>query len=84
PRLGLATPFRGGTMRDVALQVLAIARSGLAARAATDAIGGTEEGFLNELQRIADSGETQASEMLRRYETEWGGSVDPVFTAYAY
>jgi glutamate--cysteine ligase len=84
PRLGLATPFRGGTMRDVALQVLAIARQGLAARAATDAIGGTEEGFLNELQRIADSGETQASEMLRRYETEWGGSVDPVFTAYAY
>lgn len=84
PRLGLATPFRGGTVRDVALQVLAIARQGLAARAATDAIGGTEEGFLNELQRIADSGETQASEMLRRYETEWGGSVDPVFTAYAY
>ncbi|MGF6226062.1 glutamate--cysteine ligase [Inquilinus ginsengisoli] len=84
PRLGLATPFRGGTVRDVALQVLAIARSGLAARAATDAIGGTEEGFLNELQRIADSGETQASEMLRRYETEWGGSVDPIFTAYAY
>jgi glutamate--cysteine ligase len=84
PRLGLATPFRGGTMRDVALQVLAIARQGLAARAATDAIGGTEEGFLNELQRTADSGETQASEMLRRYETEWGGSVDPVFTAYAY
>ncbi|WP_342235459.1 glutamate--cysteine ligase [Inquilinus sp. OTU3971] len=84
PRLGLATPFRGGTVRDVALQVLAIARHGLAARAATDAIGGTEEGFLNDLQRIADSGETQASEMLRRYETEWGGSVDPVFTAYAY
>ncbi|MFE0756665.1 glutamate--cysteine ligase [Inquilinus sp. NPDC058860] len=84
PRLGLATPFRGGTVRDVALQVLAIARGGLASRAATDAIGGTEEGFLNELQRIADSGETQASEMLRRYEAEWGGSVDPVFTAYAY
>lgn len=84
PRLGLATPFRGGAVRDVALQVLAIARHGLAARAATDAIGGTEEGFLNDLQRIADSGETQASEMLRRYETEWGGSVDPVFTAYAY
>ncbi|OWJ59448.1 glutamate--cysteine ligase [Inquilinus limosus] len=84
PRLGLATPFRGGTVRDVALRVLAIARQGLAARAHTDAIGGTEEGFLNDLQRIADSGETQASEMLRRYETEWGGSVDPVFTAYAY
>ncbi|MGL4965964.1 MAG: glutamate--cysteine ligase [Inquilinus sp.] len=84
PRLGLATRFRGGTVRDVALQVLAIARGGLAARAATDAIGGTEEGFLNDLQRIADSGETQASEMLRRYEAEWGGSVDPVFTAYAY
>ncbi|MGK9165669.1 glutamate--cysteine ligase [Inquilinus limosus] len=84
PRLGLATPFRGGTVRDVALRVLAIARHGLAARARTDAIGGTEEGFLNELQRIVDSGETQASEMLRRFETEWGGSIDPVFTAYAY
>ena len=84
PRLGLATPFRGGTMRDVALQVLAIARSGLAARAATDAIGGTEEGFLNELQRIADSGETQASEMLRRYETEWGGDLSRIYDEMRY
>ncbi|MDR6292716.1 MULTISPECIES: glutamate--cysteine ligase [Inquilinus] len=84
PRLGLATPFRGGTLRDVALRVLAIARHGLAARAATDAIGGTEEGFLNDLQQIAESGESQASEMLRRYQTEWKGSVDPIFAAYAY
>jgi glutamate--cysteine ligase len=84
PRLGLATPFRGGTVRDVALRVLAIARQGLAARAATDAIGGTEEGFLNDLQQIADSGESQASEMLRRYQTEWNGSVDPIFSTYAY
>ncbi len=84
PRTGLATPFRGGTVRDLALQVLEIARAGLAARAARDDIGANEESFLNDLWRIAESGETQASEMLRRYETEWQGSVDPVFTAYAY
>jgi glutamate--cysteine ligase len=84
PRLGLATPFRGGTVRDVAARVLDIARHGLAARGKLDTIGGSEEPFLNDLQRIVASGETQASEMLRRFAGEWSGSVDPVFKAYAY
>jgi glutamate--cysteine ligase len=83
-RQGLAAPFRGGTVQDLALRVMAIARAGLAARARLNAIGETEEAFLNGLQQIAESGETQASEMLRRYRAEWEGSVDPVYRTYAY
>lgn len=30
--------------------------------------------------RCAESGETQAERLLRLYETEWGGSVDPYFS----
>jgi glutamate--cysteine ligase len=83
-RDGLKAPFRGGTVRDVALRALEIARAGLAARARLNSIGETEEAFLNGLVLIAESGETQASEMLRRYHTEWDGSVDPVYRTYAY
>ncbi len=83
PKLGLATPFRGGTLRDLALEVLAIARSGLENRARRDGFGESEAHFLNALFAIAESGETPADELLRRFREEWNGSVDPVFQEYA-
>jgi hypothetical protein len=47
PRQGLKTPFRGGTVQDLAKQMLAIARAGLEAR------GLQEMKYLGELERIA-------------------------------
>ena len=47
PRLGLDAPIPGGgTLKDIAGQVLDIARSGLAARARINGIGDNETGFL--------------------------------------
>ncbi len=42
PRLGLKTPFRGRTLRDVALEVLALADAGLSARNRVGAAGHDE------------------------------------------
>jgi len=84
PRLALNTPFRGGTVRDIARQVLTIARAGLQKRGATDLGGMDESGFLNPLQIIADSGKTSAELKLDLYNGKWGGSVDPVFKEFAY
>jgi glutamate--cysteine ligase len=54
----LATPFRGGTLRDVALKVLDIAKGGLERR------GHDEAAFLKSLQLIAESGKTPADAIL--------------------
>ncbi|MCW2248416.1 glutamate--cysteine ligase [Azospirillum fermentarium] len=84
PRHALRTPFRNGTVQDVAREVLAIARDGLARRARNDNWGDDETHFLDTLFAIAESGQTPADELLERFHGEWAGSVDPVFRDYAY
>jgi len=84
PRHALRTPFRSGTVQDVAREVLAIARDGLARRARNDNWGDDETHFLDTLFAIAESGQTPADELLERFHGEWAGSVDPVFRDYAY
>ncbi|KAF8066224.1 GSH1-1 [Scenedesmus sp. PABB004] len=78
PRKGLATPFKGGTVRDVALKVLAIATGGLERR------GHDEAHFLKQLHVIAESGLTPADHLLERYAGAWGRSVDPLFKEFMY
>ena len=84
PRQGLATPFRGGTVQDLAKQSLAIATSGLKRRARLDSAGNDESGFLDPLRSIAESGRTSAEELLEAYATRWGGTVDPVYEELRY
>eukprot|EP01023_Acetabularia_acetabulum_P029727 TRINITY_DN2802_c0_g1_i15.p3 TRINITY_DN2802_c0_g1~~TRINITY_DN2802_c0_g1_i15.p3 ORF type:complete len:182 (-),score=29.94 TRINITY_DN2802_c0_g1_i15:1699-2169(-) len=78
PKLGLQTPFRDGTVQDVALQVLKFAREGLKKR------GKDEEGFLKNLEEIATTGRTQADQLLTKYETEWGQNIDPIYSECAF
>ncbi|MBI3453307.1 MAG: glutamate--cysteine ligase [Rhodospirillales bacterium] len=90
PRHALATPFRKGTLRDVAQRVVEIARGGLARRACTEsgcagAEGGRDEThFLDILVAIAESGLCPAEEVLAKFRGPWQGSVDPLFSEYAY
>jgi glutamate--cysteine ligase len=85
PRLALKAPFRGGTVQDVARQVVAIARHGLARRNRRNRAGDKDESaFLDVLAEIAESGNCPAEEKLARYDGPWRGSVDPVFREYAY
>jgi glutamate--cysteine ligase len=84
PRTALKTKFRNGTMQDLALDVLAIARDGLKARATQDTFGEDEAHFLNALDEIAESGITPAEELLDAYENRWGGNIEPLFDEYAY
>jgi glutamate--cysteine ligase len=84
PTGALKTPFRDGTLQDLAKDVLEISKQGLGRRAKLDSSGQDETMFLNPLHAIAQSGITPAEEMLAKFEGEWGGSVDPVFAEYAY
>jgi glutamate--cysteine ligase len=83
PRLGLATPFRGGTVRDLAFKMLDLAHGGLHRRARRDSAGEDETHFLDTLFSIAGAG-SPASEMLKDYETRWGGNLERIYDEYSY
>ena len=78
PFHALQTRIKGRTLREVALDMLTLARGGLERRALRDANGADESVYLAPLEAIAEScaarrGKTQA------FNTRWGGSVDPAF-----
>ncbi|MFP4126642.1 MAG: glutamate--cysteine ligase [Alphaproteobacteria bacterium] len=84
PRLALHAPFRDGTLADVAQQVLALAEAGLAARGHADVDGCDERKHLTALHDIVERRETPAEQKLRLVREQWDGSVDPIFTQFAY
>jgi glutamate--cysteine ligase len=79
PRLGLKAEIAGRPLRDVARDVLALSRAGLARRALRDAAGADETRYLDPLDAIVASGRTPAEEALDQYRGAWGGSVEPAF-----
>ncbi len=85
PRQGLKTPFRKGTLLDIARRAVEISRAGLKARARGDGAGSRDETtFLHTVEEIVRTGKSPADVMLEAYHGRWGGSVDPVFKEYAF
>ncbi len=84
PKLGLKTPFRNTNVQALARHMLTISKAGLRLRGQTDSIGGTEEGFIEPLFQIVDSGRTRAEEILERYHGSWNRDVSRLFTEHAY
>jgi glutamate--cysteine ligase len=80
PRLGLDAPIAGGRrLRDIAPEVLRIARAGLTARARLNSSGDNESGFLEPLDEIVASGKVPAQRLLDLYHGEWRGDVSRVY-----
>src|SRR5262249_11451911 len=84
PRLGLDARIRSRTLRDVALEVLDMARDGLHRRARRDRAGDDETHFLDTLFSIAGSGRSPAADLLDDYEKRWGRDLTPLYTDHAY
>ncbi len=84
PRQALHTPFRGGTLQDVAQEALKIASSGLKARARIGSTGLDEQHYLDVLLETAATGRCPAEIMLEHYHGPWKGSVLPAYAEYAY
>ena len=85
PKLGLDAPLPGGqTLRDIAPQVLEIARGGLASRARLDASGNNETGYLDPLHEVVARGRTPAEILLDRYHGEWGGDLGHVYAEESF
>ena len=80
PKLALDAPIPGGgKLKDIAREVLSIARSGLTARARLNASGDNETGFLDTLEEIVTSGKVPAQRLLEKFNGEWGGDIKRVY-----
>ena len=79
PRQGLAAAWRGGTLRDIAGDVVAIAKDGLRARRRLNASGADEQSYLDPLSDIAAGAPTQAEHWLARYNGAWHGEIGRIF-----
>jgi len=74
----------GGSMRELAAEVLEIASAGLKARKRLDSFGEDEVHFLNALKTTVETGITPAEEMLAHFNGKWNGCIDQVYKEYAY
>ena len=84
PKHALKLPFRGGTLRDLALRTLEIAGHGLARRNRLNSSGASEATFLEPLIEFAQANQTPAERKLELFHGPWKGSVDPIFREFAY
>jgi glutamate--cysteine ligase len=84
PRMALKTPFRGGTLQDIAKQTVTIAYDGLKRRAVPGGESLDETQFLETLREIADSGISPAERLLESFEKEWDGDIRKVYEETAY
>jgi glutamate--cysteine ligase len=79
PVKALAAAIRGRPVREIALDMLALARAGLQRRARRNAAGADETIYLEPLEAIAQSGETLAARRLAAFYGPWRESVEPAF-----
>ena len=84
PKTALKTPFRNGTVGDIARDALLLACGGLKQRARLDSLQRDECYFLNPIFQITESRLTPAEELLSAYHRRWQGNIDPVFKEYSY
>jgi len=84
PRLGLKASLRGRSVQSMALELIELSSEGLSARGRLNSAGDNETGYLEPIRVTAESGKTPAEIKLERFHNIWGGSVDPVFSEFAY
>lgn len=80
PREGLAATIARRQLREIASEVLAQSRAGLARRARRNGEGADETGFLDPLEALVAADRTVAQDLAARFETEWDGEIAPLFT----
>lgn len=84
PRAALKTPFRGGTVLDLARELVDLAHAGLVRRNFRGEEQSDETIFLAPLEETVARGEAPAERLLREFETELKGDINEVFRRYSY
>jgi glutamate--cysteine ligase len=84
PRHGFRTQIAGRSVLDIAKDTLTIAAEGLRLRGQVNSNGADERIYLDPLIESVTRGLTPADRKLELYHGAWKGSVDPVFSEFAY
>ena len=85
-RQGLQAEVGGRNMRELATEVVNIARGGLKARS-RPGLGGMvadERHFLHALEDSLETGQAPADELLDRYHGDWDGDLTRIYGDYSY
>jgi len=85
PRQGLDARlgWRNASLRELARDIVAIARDGLVARDRRDSSGRNESVYLDPLEVIVSGGPNQAEHWLSRFHGTWSGDVRQIFAEAA-
>ncbi|HXY59785.1 MAG TPA: glutamate--cysteine ligase [Methylocystis sp.] len=83
PIQALAARIGGRSVREVAGDMLSLARGGLARRVHRNAEGQDETVYLAPLEAIVDRGRPLAAERLEAFHARWGGALEPAFSECA-
>ena len=81
---GLQAEFGGVKMLDLAREVVAIAASGLKARARLDGQGRDEVQYLAPLQQSLSSGKVAADVLIEKYNGAWGHDLSRIYADRSY
>jgi glutamate--cysteine ligase len=84
PKQALKATIRGRSTLELAKDCLTLAHAGLKRRDRRDREGRDETLYLETLGDIVRRGYTPAEELLQKFHGPWRGSVEPIFTEYAY
>jgi glutamate--cysteine ligase len=85
PKLALKAPAPGGgTVHDLAREVLQIASGGLTRRKRLNSAGDNESGFLDPLNEIVAAGKTPAERLLDLYRGPWQGDLSRVYSEFSF
>lgn len=84
PRHGFRAEHRGRTVLEIAKDVMALSRKGLARRAILSGNGQDETHYLDSLDEITARGFTPAEGLLDAYHNEWNGNIDALFKDCMY
>jgi glutamate--cysteine ligase len=79
PVRALNAQVRGRSVREIARELLTLARGGLSRRARRNAQGEDESVYLAPLEEIVEEGRTLAERRLESYYGAWKGSIEPAF-----
>ncbi|WP_417685609.1 glutamate--cysteine ligase [Roseibium sp.] len=84
PKTALQTPFRSGTVLDVAKEVLSLSQEGLRRRNRLSDGDLDERVHLAAVEEGLAAGMCPADVMLQRYGGSWEGDITRIFKDYAY
>lgn len=79
PERGLTATIAGRSVRDIAADMLAMARRGLARRGRRDDAGHDETIYLAPLEQIVEDGKSLAQRRIEAFNGAWAGEIDRAF-----